>query len=471
MIMRPTSRIGLLALAGVTLLAGLAGRTPAQAADFVDSAFLRTWQRTDAPVVTHVANRSWTWGPTPLCSTREPYVDAPDGSGQRLVQYFDKSRMELNNPAGDPNNPYYVTNGLLAYELISGQIQTGNSRFEPRQPADIPLASDSDDGNAPTYRSFGAVTSTPGAPHLAAPRVGQKMTATIDKAGNVGNDAGKAFYPGTVVTYYDNTTNHNVPQIFWDFINSTGPIQVGGKMTTGQLSDPTSFVVGLPISEAYWARVKVAGQPTDVLIQAFQRRVLTYLPALGAPWNVQMGNIGLHYLQWRYGSLTCNPVAPAATATPVPPTATPVPAGQPVALPLYRLLKTRTQEHFYTTDAKERADLLTAGYAAEGTEGRVWNMQVSGSTPLYRMYNNKKGDAGRHLYTVSNVEVNAAVRNGWVLESAIGYAYAAQAPQTVPLYRWYRANPLDWFYTLNPASAAKQGYVSNGIACYVLPNP
>src|SRR5436190_1669229 len=129
--------------------------------------------------------------------------------------------------------------GLLAYELISGQLQTGNSRFEPRQPADIPLASDSDDTNAPTYRSFGAVTSTPGAPHLAATRVGQKVTATIDRAGNVGNDAGKAFYPGTVVTYYDNTTNHNVPQVFWDFINASGPIQVGGKMTTGKLSDPT----------------------------------------------------------------------------------------------------------------------------------------------------------------------------------------------------------------------------------------
>src|SRR6185295_11093618 len=58
-------------------------------------------------------------------------------------------------------------------------------------------------------------------------------------------------------------------------------------------------------------RVRIGGQPHDVLIQAFQRRVLTYVPDNPAAWRVQMGNIGQHYYRWRYGS-----AAPALTAVP-----------------------------------------------------------------------------------------------------------------------------------------------------------
>ncbi len=462
--MRSRFSFSLPALVGASLLLSLAGQPAAQAADFADSAFVRTWQRVDAPVAAHAAVRSWTWGPAPLCSVREPYKDAPDGSGSRLVQYFDKSRMELNNPAGNPNDPYYVTNGLLAYELISGQLQTGNTTYEGRPPADIPLASDGDDANAPTYRSFSAVTSTPAGQHLSPNLSGQKVTATLDRAGTVGSDAAKGFFPGTVITYYESKTSHNVPQVFWDFINANGVIQVGGKLVTGKLSEPPSFITGLPISEAYWARVKVAGQPTDVLVQAFQRRVLTYLPALQAPWNVQMGNIGLHYLQWRYGNTTCSAQPPAPT-----PTATPAPPAALQALPFYRLLNPRTGEHFYTTDAGERAKLIAAGYNSERSEGRVWNGPAPDSVPLYRLYNNQKGDVARHLYVAADTERDAAVRHGWVLESTIGYVYQAHAPQTVPMYRWYKGLPAnDHLYTINTESFVKLGYTAEGIVFYVL---
>src|SRR5438093_4307514 len=82
---------------------------PLQAA-FADPAFERVWTRTDqlAPTV----HRTYFWGPSPNTgSLLEEYADAPGGA--RLVQYFDKSRMEINNPGGDPNSPFYVTNGLL----------------------------------------------------------------------------------------------------------------------------------------------------------------------------------------------------------------------------------------------------------------------------------------------------------------------------------------------------------------------
>ena len=50
--------------------------------------------------------------------------------------------MELNHPGGDPNSPFYVTNGLLTVELVTGRLQVGDNRFIPRYPAAIPLASD-----------------------------------------------------------------------------------------------------------------------------------------------------------------------------------------------------------------------------------------------------------------------------------------------------------------------------------------
>ena len=44
------------------------------------------------------------------------------------MQYFDKSRMEINNPDGDKTSPFYVTNGLLTVELITGKMQVGDNR-------------------------------------------------------------------------------------------------------------------------------------------------------------------------------------------------------------------------------------------------------------------------------------------------------------------------------------------------------
>ena len=46
--------------------------------------------------------------------------------------------------------------------------------------------------------------------------------------------------------------------------------------------------------------LEVAGQQKDVLIQAYERRILTYNPTNPAGFQVEMGNVGLHYFDWRY---------------------------------------------------------------------------------------------------------------------------------------------------------------------------
>src|SRR5438552_1043053 len=95
----------------------------ASAAQFAHPAFQHVWERTDALVADGRVARTWLWGPEPGEPRLEPWQQA--AGRQRLVQYFDKSRMELNNPNADPNSPFYVTNGLLTVELISGQMQVG----------------------------------------------------------------------------------------------------------------------------------------------------------------------------------------------------------------------------------------------------------------------------------------------------------------------------------------------------------
>jgi hypothetical protein len=78
----------------------------------------------------------------------------------------------------------------------------------------------------------------------------------------------------------------------------------------------------LPISEAYWTRARVGTIPRDVLVQAFERRVLTYSPDNPAGSRVEMGNVGQHYLAWR-GSAA--PPPPPDVAEPPCPTFPEVP--------------------------------------------------------------------------------------------------------------------------------------------------
>jgi hypothetical protein len=60
--------------------------------------------------------------------------------------------------------------------------------------------------------------------------------------------------------------------------------------------------IGYPISPAIVTSVKIGGVPTYVLVQAFERRVLTLAlnSANLANPRPEFGNIGQHYYRWRY---------------------------------------------------------------------------------------------------------------------------------------------------------------------------
>src|SRR5690349_4921348 len=99
--------------------------------------FERTWERTDRPVADGDVARTWMWGPEANgAAFYEEYVDAP--GGERLVQYYDKSRMEITDPDGDASSVWYVTNGLLVVEMMDGRMQIGDDLFAERPAAHVP---------------------------------------------------------------------------------------------------------------------------------------------------------------------------------------------------------------------------------------------------------------------------------------------------------------------------------------------
>src|SRR2546423_14878287 len=96
--------------------------------------------------------------------------------------------------------------------------------------------------------------------HPAPDRMGQPVTATINHSGTVGNDPGMTSMTGTKIAYFDSITKHNIPGVFWDFLNSKGPVIVNGQQSIAQLSDPWFYASGRPISEAYWTKATIAGK-------------------------------------------------------------------------------------------------------------------------------------------------------------------------------------------------------------------
>lgn len=258
--------------------------------DPVTTQIKRVWERTDSPQAR--GDRPFIWGPSPVIpAIEEPLAGLP-GNG-RTVLYWDKSRMEVNDPAAPPDQ-WYVTNGLLVWEMVTGRQQVGvnPTRYAERAPAEIPFG-DLDDPAGPTFRSFGAHL---GAPPLA---VGAPVAQQIDRAGVVSAaDAGGVTCAALVAE-----TRHCVASPFATFLASAGTVYAGGRVVNGPLFDPPYYATGLPISEAYWITVRAAGVPARVLIQLFERRTLTYNPANPPGSRVEMGNVGLEYYHWRYDAL------------------------------------------------------------------------------------------------------------------------------------------------------------------------
>lgn len=281
-------------------------------AGFAYPEFAAVWQRSDGPVAAGQVARSWLWGPAPGSTVEESFVEAPGGT--RTVQYYDKARMELNEDEKDATSQWRVTSGLLVNEMVTGRVQIGANEFETQTPAAVVVAGDADALANPTYADF--------APAVAS-RAPERTGATIDDTMPRWDPAlvREPLYYSTYITQ----TGHNVADVFWRYLNQQGQVSTPeGTLRTEKLFDWV-YLMGYPISEPYWTKVTVGGKNYPALVQLFQRRTLTYIAEMPDGWQVQMGNVGQHYYEWRYGQSGAasggngSQPGPRATATPVPP--------------------------------------------------------------------------------------------------------------------------------------------------------
>ena len=112
-----------------------------------------------------------------------------------------------------------------------------------------------------------------------AANTGAPITTLLSGSGDVSQGDASA----TTLSGYDARTQHNVASVFVDYRNRAG-----------------LATIGYAISEPFRAAFMVSGQPRDVIVQVFERRVLTYTPKNNIAFQVEMGNVGQHYSQWRY---------------------------------------------------------------------------------------------------------------------------------------------------------------------------
>jgi hypothetical protein len=267
-------RIVLAAITAIALVTLSTGELAQAASGFANPAFQTQWQAGEGLTPNF-------WGPleTAKDGQQEPYKEA--SGGQRLVQYFDKGRMELTNGA--------VTNGLLATEIIKGQVQVGDNTFQSLAPPNIAIAGDASNP-APTYAGLASQGAALLRPTGSTP--GASVSAAIGGDGSLGSGAASND-PAMQIGGFDDATKHNVAQAFVDYRNKAG-------LST----------IGFAISEPFRANVKVGGTAKDVMVQIFERRALTYTASNPDAFKVEMGNIGQHYYQWRYAN-----AAPPSTDT------------------------------------------------------------------------------------------------------------------------------------------------------------
>lgn len=248
----------------LTVVALAAVANPVGAAqDFARPEFRQQWQAGEAIVPNF-------WGPLDTAQDRQQELYAEAQGGNRVVQYFDKGRMELTNGK--------VTNGLLATELITGRLQLGDNTFDDRLPARVPVAGDPD-SPGPSYATIAGATEIRDPARAA---IGARTTRALTADGTITVFSTGGENPQGAIAAYDAATQHNVPAAFATFRDRAGIL-----------------TIGFAISEPFWSTAMVAGQEKDVLVQAFERRVLTFTPTNPPAFQVEFGNIGRHYFVWR----------------------------------------------------------------------------------------------------------------------------------------------------------------------------
>src|SRR5439155_24917404 len=96
------------------------------------------------------------------------------------------------------------------------------------------------------------------------------VSEILNRAGQVEKAANPTLLAYNVrLGNYQAATGHNIADIFWRYMNASGPVEVNGGLLNGPVFDWLA-TLGYPITEPYWVRAPVHGQERWLLVQAFQ---------------------------------------------------------------------------------------------------------------------------------------------------------------------------------------------------------
>ncbi len=264
----------LLVFVAVAVLVSVLPVREASGVPFASPAFEQLWSRSQRAQLD-------LWGQSPLTWRIEPYADA--SGGRRLVQYFDRGRMELTTPASGSRT--ILTQGRLAWELTTGQIAIGSELYVRRPPPDIPIDGGFADPRVPTYAALAALVAQPAPDRTAS---AQPIDVWISADGSL-----RTSVPPAAVrpSRYITTTRHNLPDV---------TVALFDRSPLG----PDAWIehFGFPISEPVWTFYRRGDALLPSLIQVFERRILVYTPSLPVDQRFTVANTGRHYYRWRYGN-------------------------------------------------------------------------------------------------------------------------------------------------------------------------
>lgn len=124
---------------------------------------------------------------------------------------------------------------------------------------------------------------------------------------------------------------------------------------------------------------------------------------------------------------------------------------------------------FMTTSVAEMNNATTNGWKSKGIACYTSPVQITGTVPLYRMYNSTLAD---HFYPSNSMEWNNYRKLFYVPEGIVGYVFPKNTniPGTVPLYRFYISGSASYHrYSTKPETQnTNESY--QGIECYVWPS-
>ena len=161
----------------------------------------------------------------------------------------------------------------------------------------------------------------------------------------------------------------------------------------------------------------------------------------------------------------------------------------PALVPVYRMYNTKTSEHLWTKSKAEYDACGSGNYRDWRAEGVAWyapSMKAPASYAastqgdyvyVWRLYD--KGRTGDHIYLTYGSEMQAYLRNGWVVDKGAGFwsirdGATITGRTVVPVYRQYNGGLKRGKSHYTPskgeydANVSRNGWTGEGIKFYVV---